>query len=289
MRKFLGSRTAILVLGGLSILVIIFLIASLGGFEFKPAKPFAFIQENTPGSPGGLPFGNGLVYVIAVFILLLTVLIILLPPDQRKKLLIKLAWLVLAGVVIALVFSWINPVSRIQLPQENPGDVVGTLVPVPTGTIMPAITPSIFVPPPVSSWISYFVALGILLAITAVWAWILWRRRKKGAPYDALAEIARSTLNDIEAGRDWGDAILNSYFRMTRVVSEWRGIRRGLSMTPAEFADYLVSVHLPGEAVYPLTSLFERVRYGDKQSTRKDIQEAVDCLNSILDYCREPE
>ena len=154
---------------------------------------------------------------------------------------------------------------------------------------MPAVTPSVFVPPQVSSWTSYFVALGILLVVTAVWAWIIWRRRKKGAPYDALAEIARSTLDDIEAGRDWGDAILNSYFRMTRVVSEWRGIRRGLSMTPAEFADYLVSVHLPGEAVYPLTSLFERVRYGDKHSTRKDIQEAVDCLNSILDYCREQE
>ena len=90
MRKFLGSKTAILVLGGLSILVIIFLIASLGGLEFKPAKPFAYIQENTPSSPGGLPSWNGLVYVIVIIVVLLIVLIILLPPDQRKKLLTML-------------------------------------------------------------------------------------------------------------------------------------------------------------------------------------------------------
>jgi hypothetical protein len=76
---------------------------------------------------------------------------------------------------------------------------------------------------------------------------------------------------------------------MTGVVSEWRGIRRGLAMTPSEFADFLVSRQFPGEAIYPLTALFERVRYGDKHSPPKDIQEAVDCLNTILDYCRESE
>ena len=289
MRKFLGSKIAILVSGGLAILVIIFLIASLGSLEFKPAKSFAYIQENAPNSPGGLPSWNGFVYVIVIFFALLIILIILLPPDQRKKFLIRLAWLVLTGVIIALIISRINLATSFQPTQENPGEGAVTVVPVPTGTPVPAVTPSIFVPPQVSSWTSYFVALGILLIVVVLWGWILWRRRKKGAPYDALAEIARSTLDDIEAGRDWGDAILNSYFRMTRVVADWRGIRRGLSMTPAEFADYLVSAHLPGEAVYPLTALFERVRYGDKHSTRKEIQEAVDSLNAILDYCQEPK
>ena len=174
-----------------------------------------------------------------------------------------------------------------EQPQENPGKVVISPVSGPTSTPWPEVTPSVFIPPQVSSWTSYLVALIILLAVAGVWGWLVWRKRKIGAPYDALAEIAQSALDDIQAGKDWGDAILNSYYRMNRAVADWRGIRRRESMTPAEFADYLVSTHLPRAAVYRLTALFERVRYGDKTSTRKDIQEAVDCLTAIVDYCQE--
>jgi LPXTG-motif cell wall-anchored protein len=287
MRKFLGSRTAILILGGISILVVIFLIASLGSLELKPAKPFTVVQESKPLSPGSIPAWNGLIFAIVIFLVLLIVLIILLPPDQRKKFLIMLAWLVLAGVIIFLVIFRINLGKPLTPPDLTPIEEVITRFPAPTHTMVPAVTPSIFIPPQVSSWTSYLVALGILLVVAAIWGWVLWRRKKKGAPYDELAEIARSTLDDIDSGMDWGNAILNSYFRMTRAVADWRGIRRGLSMTPAEFADYLVSTHLPGDAVYTLTALFERVRYGDKRSTRKDTQEAVECLTAILNYCRE--
>ncbi len=289
MRKFLGSRTAILIFGGLLLLVIILLIASLGGLELKPAKPFVNVKESAPISPVGIPSWNGFVYLIGIVLALLILLIILLPADQRKKHLTLLAWLVLAGLIIVLIIFRTNLGKSLLPAQETPNEEVISPVPASTATPLSAITPSIFVPPQVSKWISFFVALGILLVIVVLLGWTLWRKKKKGAPYDALAEIARSTLDDIEAGRDWGDAIMNSYYRMTRVVSDWRGIHRGLSITPAEFADYLVSTHLPGEAVYPLTALFERVRYGDKPSTHKDIQEAVDCLNAILDYCREPK
>jgi hypothetical protein len=287
MKKFLGNKTVILVLGGMSILVIIILIASLGGLELKPAKPFNYIQGNVPLSPGGFPAWNGLVYVIVIFLVLMVCLFILLPPDQRKKFLIMLGWLVLAGLIIFLVVFRINLGKPFQAPQETQNEEVITLVPGPTDTMVPVVTPSVFTPPQVSTWTSYFIALGILLVTAILGGWVLWRRGKKGTPYDALAEIARSTLDDIEAGRDLGDAILNAYFRMTSVVANWRGLRRGLSMTPGEFADYLVSTHLPEEAVYRLTGLFERVRYGDKRSTAKDIHEAVECLTTILDYCRE--
>ncbi len=289
MRKFLGSKTAVLIFGGVSILFIIILIASLGGLEFKPAKPFAYVQERASSPPGSLPSWNGFAFLIAGFLVLFVLLIILLPSDQRKKFLTRLGWLVLACVIIALIAYRINLGNSINPMQENPTEVIITNVPASTATIAPVINPSIFVPPRVSSWTSYFVALGLLLIIVLLWGWTLWRRRNKGAPYVELADIARSTLDDIQAGRDWGDAILNSYYRMTGVISGWRGIRRGLGTTPREFADYLVSIHLPGGAVYPLTALFERVRYGDKHSTSKDIQEAVDCLTAILDYCREPK
>jgi len=286
MKKSLGSKTAIRILGGISILVIIYLIASLGSLELKPAKPFTYVQETEVIPPGGLPAWNGFVFVIVFIVALLIILFFLLPPDHRKKFLWALARLALAGIIIFLILSRLSLGKPMEPQQENPGDVLITFAPGPTDTPEPEITPAVFTPPQVSSWASYLVALVILLVFAGVWGWLVWRKRKIGAPYDALAEIAQSALADIEAGKDWGDTILNSYYRMNKAVADWRGIHRRVSMTPAEFADYLVSTHLPREAVYRLTALFERVRYGDKKSTHKDIQEAVDCLTAILDYCQ---
>ena len=286
MKRLFGSKTAILILGGLSILVIVYLIASLGGLVLKLAKPFAYVQETEAIPPGGLPTWNGFVFVAVFMAALLIILYFLLPPDQRKKFLWALARLALVGIIIFLILSKLSLGNPLEPPPETPAAGAVTLVPGPTETLEPAVTPSVFTPPQVSSWTSYLVALVLLLAVAGVWGWLVWRKRKMGPPYDALAGIARSALDDIEAGKDWGDAILNSYYRMNRAVADWRGIRRRESMTPAEFAGYLVSAHLPREAVDRLTALFERVRYGGKKSTRKDIQEAVDCLTAISDYCQ---
>ncbi len=278
MKKRLGRKPAILILGGLCVLVILYMVASLGSLQLKPAKPFAYIQESTPQSPASPQSWNGLALTVIVFFVLLIVLFIFLPPDQRKKFLVTLAWLLFAGFVTYLVLSRLDLGRPFQPPQKLPNEEVITLVPGPTFTPEILVTPSVFIPPRLSPWTSYLVALTILLLIAGVWGWVLWRRSRKGAPYDALAEIARSALDDIGEGRDWGDAILNSYYRMNKVVADWRGIHRPAGMTPAEFAGELVSTRLPENAVNRLTGLFERVRYGDKHATSNDIQVAVDCL-----------
>jgi hypothetical protein len=277
MKKILDTKTAILVLGGLSIPVLIYLIASLGGLELKPAKPFAYVQDTNAVSPGGLPSWNGLAFVIVFFVASMIILYLFLPPEMKKKFLKGLVWFALAGIVTLLILSSLSRGEPVQPQQETPGEVFITRV--------PETTPSVFTPPQVSSWTAYLVTLVILLVVAALWVWLVWRKRKMGAPYELLAEIAQSGLDDIDAGKDWGDTILNSYYRMNKAVDDWRGIRRRVSMTPAEFAEYLVSSHLPGAAVNNLTALFERVRYGEKKSTSKDIQEAVDCLTAILNYC----
>jgi len=286
MKKFFGSKTAILIMGGLSILVIIFLIASLGDLVLKPARPFTFFQETKETLPGSPPTWNGIGYLIFFLVALVIILTFFLPPDLRKKFLWRLVRLIVAGTLVFVLFSRFGLGVKIQQPQETPGEVSGNRSSLPTETTKTTVIPSVFTPPQISSWTSYLVALGLLLVLAGVWVLLVWRKRKKVAPYDALAEIARSALDDIEAGRDWGDTILNSYQRMNKAVADWRGIHRQVGRTPAEFAGDLASAHLPGEAVDRLTVLFERVRYGDKKSTPEDIREAVDCLTAILEYCQ---
>jgi hypothetical protein len=72
---------------------------------------------------------------------------------------------------------------------------------------------------------------------------------------------------------------------MNAVVSDTRGLPRPEAATPREYALRLEGAGLPGEAVNRLTRLFESVRYGARKSDQSDINEAVACLNSILQAC----
>jgi hypothetical protein len=143
MRNFLSGKTAILILGGISILVIIFLIASLGGLTFKPVEPFTMIQVNATDSLGNPPSWNGFVYIIPIMVALLIGLIIILPPDQRKKLLTMAAWLILAGVIFILVLSKNNFGKLFQPPPPVKFEEVVTLVPASTHTPGLVVTPSV--------------------------------------------------------------------------------------------------------------------------------------------------
>jgi hypothetical protein len=286
-KKFLEKKTTTLILGGISILVIVYLSASLGSLELKPARPFTYLQQSENISPGRVPAWNGLIYIIVLFAALLIVIFFLLSPDQRKKFLWAVARLALAGFLVFLIFSRIDQVNQIEPSRQTTHEAVITPVPIPTESPGPEIILAEYTSAQVSPLVSYLVALGILLVGVGVWWWLIWRRRDTAAPFGALAEIARSALNEIETGKDWGDAILNSYYRMNSVVADWRGIHRQESLTPTEFAALLISTHLPAEAVNRLTRLFERVRYGDKKSTPQDVQEAVDCFTTILNYCQD--
>lgn len=149
-----------------------------------------------------------------------------------------------------------------------------------------------FVPPQVSETFSYLVSFAFAL-VWIVLMWILYRGWKKyfasnsQKPLAEIARIARSSLQDLSAGRNSSDVIINCYLRMSDVVADKRQLQRELAMTPQEFAVRLERAGLPGDAVRRLTRLFEVVRYGDRKSAPKDVTEAVNCLNTILVYCGE--
>lgn len=139
--------------------------------------------------------------------------------------------------------------------------------------------------------LSYTVGLLVILGVIFVgWrvfrAWQAVNVRPAQSLQD-LARIARASLRDLSSGRETTDVIMNCYFRMSDVVADKRQLQRGLGMTPAEFASRLEEAGLPGDAVQRLTRLFEAVRYGERRAGPREVNEAVACLTTILQYCGE--
>jgi hypothetical protein len=224
-------------------------------------------------------------FIVCVLIVATVISFVFATPRQRRRLLLTL----LALTCLLAAAAWIV---------SNGGEAGGTdaeATPLPVaGEIPPGVSeergaeapPEDFMPPPVSPWLSFGVAFG-LLALAALLAWLFLGRRAAGVPLEALAGIARETISELQAGREYGDAAIECYARMTATVAERRGLKLRAHMTAAEFAAVLERSRLPGDAVRRLTVLFERVRYGGRRSTRQDVDEALACLAAIADGCKE--
>jgi hypothetical protein len=145
------------------------------------------------------------------------------------------------------------------------------------------LAPQTFEEPPVSPWVSFLLSLSIVLVIFAI-VWFVWRANSKPADQRAaFADLAEQAVDEIKAGEDWGDAILNCYAGMLDAVYATRKIpQKQTSLTPAEFVALMVKEKMPAEPVERLTRLFERVRYGGKKATQREIDEAIACLNDII-------
>jgi hypothetical protein len=233
-----------------------------------------------------IPLWQQLLFWASVFTVVLLISS-LLDPELRKKLIMTFVRLAL----FALVFLF--------LVKKNP-DLFSTFLSQLSITDAPALDPEaagaaapVFSPPQVSAWFSYAVALVIVLLVLAFlgWLYLAWMRIKEMSaahqPLDELAEIARQSLEDLQAGRNFENAILECYARMSSVVAQKKGLQRDHAMTPTEFASRLTRAGLPREPVEKLTRLFETVRYGAHPVGLAEINDAIASLGSILGYCEE--
>jgi hypothetical protein len=152
-------------------------------------------------------------------------------------------------------------------------------------------TPPAFATPQTIAIATYIVSftVAILLIVLARKAYALWNEFKTldAQPLKKIAQIARSSIDDLTAGRESTDVIMNCYYRMSDVVSDKKNLDRSASMTPGEFAVRLEKAGLPSDAVRKLTRLFEGVRYGAHRSGPGEVREAVASLTAILDHCGE--
>ena len=293
MRNLFENRLWVLFVSVLALVALTALAIGLRTISFRAGEPFGVTEAEPPAPPPAplesmpdVPVQSHLIVWIAL--LLLVVLIgILLTPELRKRLLRVFLRVAFTYWVLYFVLTRYSSVLA---------SLAGILNLAPQGG--PAsnsdnIPPPVFTPPPETPWLSYLVAVTCILLV-AFFAWRtrgFWRNyagQGSGKSLDEIVRIARSSLRDLSSGRESTDVIMNCYFRMSDVVADKRSLKRGTSMTPAEFAVRLERAGLPADAVKRLTRLFENVRYGGYRTGPKEVNEAVACLTTILNYCGEP-
>jgi hypothetical protein len=268
---------------------ITFLASSLHDVQFQAGRSLSFPVSShsqdvyqAPAALSDIPLWKILIFWLAFFINL-CLLFYLLPPELRKRI-IRQAFGFSVGILILFIALRYR---LIQLPTLSSEPVNGTGIPSP-GMNSNALFPP-FHPPQIAPWLMFLISLGVILGLLVLGLiFYRWWRKSHARRYSALdefAEIARSSLNDLVTGHEMGDVIIQSYTRMSKVVDVKRGIRRPEAATPREFALRLEKAGLPADAVHRLTRLFESARYGARKSNQSDINEAVACLNSILQAC----
>lgn len=265
---------------------------SLRNVSFDNAQPIGWEEaessESAPLSPlrniRQVEMPSQILLIMALF-MLIALVAMLLSPEGRKRLfriLFRTGFTLWALYFLYTrypqVFNFLDPTLQ-GAPPASANLEAG-----------PNIPPPVFTPPQDSPWLSYMVSLFIILGVLFItWRlYVAWRALNQPSyPLQELARIARRSLRDLSDGRDSTDVIMNCYFRMSDAVSNSRHLERDSSMTPAEFASRLEEAGLPGDAVRRLTRLFESVRYGAQKAGPKDVNEAVACLTTILQYCGE--
>jgi hypothetical protein len=288
MKKQTPNRTIVIITGVIAILALTLVTSALKSLQFKEAEPFSLVVKGFEETfnIGKLYMSMQVMVVIAIamlFILTLLALIVM-PAKQRRRFVAAMGVILLLLAIVMVLINMGDHAPVIPEPQDL--TPVAELGEEDEGqTPMPTVIPSEFIEPQIDPWIAYVVALGICM-IAGLAAWLLLIRRKR-SKMPSLESIAQDAIDDLQAGKDWGETVEDAYLRMVETVHKRRGLNRRSDITPAEFAVILVKIGLPAQPVRRLTALFERVRYGGRSSTREDVEEAVDCLTEIMSACQE--
>ncbi len=273
-----------------ALIALILLASGLHQLHFQSGRPLPDLLPTVMQLPLDLPQSAvpiplwKILFLWGVILATMALILLLLSPEARKRILKQLLRFTLTAVLIYWVLRiYVQRFAGLNLNQNQPADAS-------LGTTHLAGTSLTFQPPQMPPWVIFLVSFGVLLLLVLL-AWLgyrWWSRshgRRPSGTLEEIASIARSSIRDIHAGRDWGDVIIQSYIRMGEAVDRTRGLQRQESMTPREFAESLQRSGLPMEAVLRLTRLFEAARYGSHPAGQPEINEAVACLNSILFAC----
>ncbi len=296
MGAFFKGKTGVLLFAILGLASITLLASGLREVSFRPGRILAEQEAQTVSLPvarlvenlSEIPLWKQFVAWAIIFLIILIISTIL-SPDLRRRVLktfLRFTLILAALYYLARNYSYL---FRGLTPFSTQGMVPARQDPA------EGLPPPVFEAPHVSPLTAFLISAAVAVALAALFWGISrwWRRRQEflalQRPLDDLAEIARDSLQRLSAGNSWDDVITDSYMRMSEVVEKRRGIARPHAVTPSEFAGRLERAGLPGEAVRTLTRLFERVRYGARQSSADENTQAVACLTAILNACGEAQ
>jgi hypothetical protein len=138
-------------------------------------------------------------------------------------------------------------------------------------------------PPQILVWLVIIgIVLGLCLPAIKLVKERLWQTRVE----DEILQEAEHAISALKAGTDFRNVIMRCYMQMTRSLQEEQGIERNYSMTVREFEDWLEYLGFPTVPVHQLTTLFEKVRYGEQNISDDDEKSAIESLNEIIEFCR---
>jgi hypothetical protein len=294
MRNFFQKKVWVILLAALALGALTVLAVSLNHVSFRQAQRyrhepanfslFNLTNDNSQVTTVSVPLWKQVLLWVLLGVMVVLVGLLLSPQSRKRLFMIFLRVAMVALTMTFLIKRYPDALRGLFDWQQlgNDAAIVDNAPPIPE-----------FQPPHVNPMVSYLVSFLCALAWVGM-MWVLYQGWKRYTslnthkPLTDIAHIARTSLNDLSAGRDTSDVIINCYLRMGDVVADKRKLRREIAMTPQEFAVRLERAGLPGEAVRRLTGLFEVVRYGDRKSAPRDVTEAVNCLNAILRACGEP-
>jgi len=274
------SKTRALIFLLVSLVLTTVIAAGLPLLKFQPGMPLPSLEQGQVVLPAAnsLPVGMPMRSFAAILVLIILgvsglVMVILALKGVRWRRLLPGMWSVLwkllltVGLILVVVTLLPRtPAAASGVPLPPPREIVTT----PLGPVPPALF-----------WV-VGVILGAAILLLAA-RMLLARTRPASRPWEQEIERARQALLD---GGDLREVIIGCYRRMGEALQEERGIARESSMTAGEFEQLLAEKGLPRDPVRQLTRLFETARYSPWRPAPGQEQEALQCLDSILDHCR---
>ena len=275
-----------------AVVLVVLLSTSIGGMQFQPGHPIAhgdsmIIQisvEKISSQINEIPFWKMILFWGLVF-LLIVIIASLFSPELRKKILFYFFRLSLFGLALFYIiknFHQLFPDFSLDgLAAASAGSLTGG----------ESSAPMVFTPPHMSPTTLYLVsllfvvAMGVLAVLTKNWWSKALKRTESSKTINEIANVAQTTIEEISNGTYWGQAIIECYSRMSGAISLRRGVIRRKDLTAREFAIRLSEIGLPAEPVSRLTQLFEMARYGGRKGNPDEVNDAIACLNNILQAC----
>lgn len=281
-----SNRRITLLLFAFSILGISALISLLPNLEMNLGSLLVLSGRETirlPSgaiSPGASEFINFLflVFRLLVFALLpISIIYFVVSSDARRKVLYQFIFVVANILVLMILLPRIRPQ---ELPESTP---------LPAAESTPSYSPEEFQVSDIQTppWF-VLTAGGLLLVLVGAAAWRIINRSQPPDLPGQIAKQARRTLDDLDRGTLFQNAILQCYHEMTRLIKSSKKLDRQAHMTPREFTLELERHGLHNQHIARLTQLFERARYGAVEYSAEEEQEARSCLAAIAFHYGTP-